>query len=435
MLIFTIIALHCVVKPGLQRIEEFVNDKNQGESRFYMENRRPIDSKRRYPSFTRQPWYYGDGSDFEAIPGWMKQQAKKDNPYESESNVRWKFLKTASSRKPDDLLKRKPEASSESQEIDADLFKNEYYKDFQKFIREHNKVYTNSREYRWRFQVFVKNMKELKEMQDNGSNLVFGIGPFSDKTDEELSKRLIPHGYRFIIGEGGSAPLKIEDSDFPPREGRPQQSDWRTKNAVTRVKDQGDCGSCWAFAVTAVVEGQNAIHNKTLVSLSEQQLIDCDHDNSGCNGGYRPYAFKYIQRHGQTTDKLYHYTARAQNCRHIKANRVHINDYKWLGTNEEKIADWVSQHGPVSFGVNVTKPMYNYKSGVFNPSPEDCRQKSLGAHAMTIVGYGELDGEPYWLIKNSWGTHYGIDSGYLRMKRGVNSCGLADAVYTAIIKP
>uniref|UniRef100_A0A914D861 Peptidase C1A papain C-terminal domain-containing protein n=1 Tax=Acrobeloides nanus TaxID=290746 RepID=A0A914D861_9BILA len=77
--------------------------------------------------------------------------------------------------------------------------------------------------------------------------------------------------------------------------------------------------------------------------------------------------------------------------------------------------------------------MFNFKYGVFNPSPEDCRNKSSGVHAMAIIGYGELDGVPYWLIKNSYGTDYGID-GYLRMKRGVNSCGLADHAYTAIIK-
>ena len=83
-------------------------------------------------------------------------------------------------------------------------------------------------------------------------------------------------------------------------------------------------------------------------------------------------------------------------------------------------------------GVNVTKGMYHYSSGVFSPTPEDCAHNSLGSHAMTVVGYGEMNGETYWLLKNSWGSSYG-DSGYLKMKRGVNSCGIAMAAHTAYV--
>lgn len=127
-----------------------------------------------------------------------------------------------------------------------------------------------------------------------------------------------------------------------------------------------------------------------------------------------------------------------------------------LGSDEERIADWVAANGPItlgtyshevqfswvnpfestakqSLGMNVTKEMFSYRGGVFSPSVGDCAHKSVGSHAMSVVGYGELNGEPYWIFKNSWGAGYGVNGGYLLMRRGVNSCGLADSPSGAVI--
>uniref|UniRef100_A0AC34F487 Uncharacterized protein n=1 Tax=Panagrolaimus sp. ES5 TaxID=591445 RepID=A0AC34F487_9BILA len=312
---------------------------------------------------------------------------------------------------------------------------------FLQFINNFDIKYANLSETLYRFDIFVSNLRDLQDRQksENG-NVLFEINQFSAMSDEELKQRLM--SYQDFEGD---VKIAIETSSKtttdknnvifdkqPSWKGRPAFVDWRTKGKVTRIKDQGQCGSCWAFSVTAAVESQIAIKRNDLIELSEQQLIDCDSENRGCSGGYRPWAFSYIESKGQTTEQLYYYTGRKGECRNITANLRKIDSHKYLGTDEDHLADWVAEHGPVSFGVNVTRGMYQYSSGVFNPSPDECAHHSIGSHAMIIVGYGEMNGDTYWLIKNSWASSYG-DSGYLKMKRGVNSCGIANAVFAPII--
>uniref|UniRef100_A0A914CT60 Cathepsin propeptide inhibitor domain-containing protein n=1 Tax=Acrobeloides nanus TaxID=290746 RepID=A0A914CT60_9BILA len=155
--------------------------------------------------------------------------------------------------------------SIESQEVESAIAENEYYQEFAIFIREYNKVYENVHEFEWRFQVFVENLNKLKTMQSNNTTTAtFGISQFLDHTEDELKKMLMPFDYN-LINEEDYQPIRVNDSEYPSREGRPKEVDWRAKNVVTQVKNQGSCGSCWAFAVTAVIESQNAIHNKKLV--------------------------------------------------------------------------------------------------------------------------------------------------------------------------
>ncbi|VDM57053.1 unnamed protein product [Angiostrongylus costaricensis] len=199
----------------------------------------------------------------------------------------------------------------------------------------------------------------------------------------------------------------------------------------------GQCGSCWAFAAVASVESAHAIAKGPLVRLSEQELIDCDTQNYGCNGGYRPYAMSFVRKNGLVKEDEYPYRGADHNECALDVNstgRVFIHDYRTLSPNEEIIADWIATKGPVTFGMNVTKPLYSYRNGIFSPSKEDCEKNSLGSHALIFVGYGtDSGGERYWLVKNSWGSRWG-QNGYFKLARGQNACGAANSVVTPIIE-
>ncbi|VDK60553.1 unnamed protein product [Anisakis simplex] len=210
--------------------------------------------------------------------------------------------------------------------------------------------------------------------------------------------------------------------------GRPESFDWRSKNVVTDIKDQQRCGSCWAFGAVGVVESMNAIAKNPLVSLSEQQLIDCDMNDNGCDGGYRPYALQYIRHNGIVPEELYPYAGKElDSCKlNTTLQRVYVKTVKYIRRNESAMADFVFYKGPLSVGINVTKDLFHYQSGVFTPSKEDCEQNPQGTHALAVVGYGSQNGEDYWIIKNSWGKRWGMD-GFFLYKRGANSCGIADS--------
>uniref|UniRef100_A0A915LQM4 Peptidase C1A papain C-terminal domain-containing protein n=2 Tax=Meloidogyne javanica TaxID=6303 RepID=A0A915LQM4_MELJA len=252
---------------------------------------------------------------------------------------------------------------------------------------------------------------------------IWGVTEFFDWTEDEIAKLLIPHNYNEQIRMRRLKKIiKVETKQGYVR---PKQWDWREKGVVTHVKNQLNCGSCWAFSVVGMVETMHAIHNGTLVRLSEQQLIDCDSAENGCEGGFRPYALRYIRDKGLLSENAYP----------DPTQRVFIDEWRSLPSDEDQIADWIATNGPVTFGMNATKSMYHYKGGIFSPSPEECNYESLGSHSMEVIGYGVNDKDiPYWILKNSWGSGYGVNGGYLHMRRGVNSCGLTREVYSALIK-
>ncbi|KAH7728861.1 Protein R09F10.1 [Aphelenchoides avenae] len=309
---------------------------------------------------------------------------------------------------------------------------NDTLSQFLEFAKEFEKRYETEDDALLRFSVFAERLDEIENAQANQSNVIFGVNEFTDWTDDELRKLVMS------LDAPKRADIPKVDEISPETSAsdgykRPAFLDYRTQGVVSHVKNQGKCGSCWAFAVTAAVETHNALHGGKLVTLSEQQLLDCDTMDSGCGGGYRPYAFRYIKENGLVSDKLYSYEGRVDQCKNVSGERVFVSRLVSLGSNEDKIADWVAANGPITLGMNVTKEMFSYRGGVFSPSVEACAYKSVGSHAMSVVGYGELNGEPYWIFKNSWGSGYGINGGYLLMRRGVNACGLADSAFGAVI--
>ncbi|XP_076259754.1 procathepsin L-like [Rhynchophorus ferrugineus] len=209
----------------------------------------------------------------------------------------------------------------------------------------------------------------------------------------------------------------------------PAHVDWRG-SAVTPIKNQGDCGSCWAFSLTGSTEGAYALKTGNIVLLSEQQLVDCTMDiNYGCGGGYLEDNFPYISEKGLQSENSYPYEGVDGKCRYDESNVVtRVDDYVVIANDETALQNAVGTVGPVSVSINADFIQF-YESGIFHLSL--CYIFGLN-HGVLAVGYGSENGTDYWVVKNSWGADWG-ENGYIRFKRGVNECGIAyDNVYPII---
>ncbi|XP_048415688.1 procathepsin L-like [Stegostoma tigrinum] len=215
----------------------------------------------------------------------------------------------------------------------------------------------------------------------------------------------------------------------------PLAVDWRPKGYVTPVKDQGQCGSCWAFSTTGVLEGQ--VFNKTgkLISLSEQYLMDCSRavGNAGCNGGSVLAGFLFIKEKGITSEQSYPYTAKDGNCMFNQSCIVATcKGVKRIPSGSEvDLAAAVATVGPISVGIDAEHRSFMlYKSGIFYEP--HCSTDNLD-HGILVVGYGVENQKPFWIVKNSWGASWG-NRGYVHMAKDMNNnCGIAsNAVYPEV---
>jgi len=221
-----------------------------------------------------------------------------------------------------------------------------------------------------------------------------------------------------------------DELHVPAAEGLPPSMDWRTAGAVTPVKDQGQCGSCWAFSTTGSMEGCHFITTKNLVGLSEQNLVDCSgkEGNEGCNGGLMTWAFAYIMSNGGIdTEVSYPYTAQDGVCQYNAANdATTLAGYLNVTTFSENDLQVKVSMGPTSVAIDASQPSFQfYSSGVYNEPA--CSSTQLD-HGVLAVGWGNDTvggGGNYWIVKNSWNTSWGMN-GYIWMSRNrSNQCGIA----------
>jgi cathepsin L len=254
-----------------------------------------------------------------------------------------------------------------------------------------------------------------------------GMNAYADMTNEEFVRAM--NGYN----ASARGPRNQDRHTFrfnPDLGALPDTVDWRTKGYVTPVKDQGQCGSCWAFSSTGALEGQHFKATGKLVSLSEQNLVDCSkkQGNMGCNGGLMDYAFQYIkENNGIDTEPSYPYEARDGSCR-FKAADVGATDTGFTditSKDEDALQQAVATVGPISVAIDASHSSFQlYRRGVYN-EPR-CSQTQLD-HGVLAVGYGVEGSYDYWLVKNSWGKSWG-DEGYIMMTRNKhNQCGIATA--------
>ncbi|XP_060117340.1 cathepsin S-like [Heteronotia binoei] len=291
--------------------------------------------------------------------------------------------------------------------------------------KKYSKEYRNEKEEENRRITWEKNLKLITlhnlERSLGLHSFELGMNHLGDMTSEEVTTQLtglrIPDSWK-----QNSTYFKSN-----PGVGIPDSIDWREKGCVTEVKFQGGCGSCWAFSAVGALECQWKLRTGQLISLSPQNLVDCSsmYGNHGCNGGFMTSAFQYIiDNKGIDSEASYPYTAQAGPCRYnLSARAATCSKYVELpSSNEAALKVAVGTAGPVSVAVDATKEtFFLYKSGVYDdPS---CSQDVN--HGVLVVGYGTLDGKDYWLVKNSWGVHFG-DQGYIRIARNHgNRCGIA----------
>ncbi|XP_033150981.1 cathepsin L1-like [Drosophila busckii] len=256
-----------------------------------------------------------------------------------------------------------------------------------------------------------------------------GVNQFSDLTFKEFE------GLFLSSLTPDNASLAKESVYEPSGRAVPSSLDWRSQGAVTPVKNQGSCGSCWSFSANGALEGQWYLKTKKLISLSEQNLVDCSREkygNHGCNGGGPASALQYvIDNGGINNQNTYPYVGKQNNCKYSKnAIAATVRSIAYVESNEGSLKTAVAEKGPISVAIDVTDNFKNYKSGVLN----DRMCSTSVNHGVVVVGYGsDANGGDYWLVKNSWGTNWG-EKGYIRMSRNrSNQCQIATyGVFTVV---
>mmetsp|Transcript_19385 Transcript_19385/g.28691 ORF Transcript_19385/g.28691 Transcript_19385/m.28691 type:complete len:468 (-) Transcript_19385:156-1559(-) len=366
---------------------------------------------------------------------------------------------------------------------------------FEEFKILHRKEYSETEENDSRFEAFKFNLELIEELNEANPNAVFGINQFTDMTASDVVSRRMSTDYSNYETLKASLPKEVLDFKIDPTtmkivtaktsgkkikesqfgwvseddcsaclrfpeltqyslENIPDQWDWRDYYE-TPVRDQGYCGSCWSFSTAGDIEGKWFLATGNAVQLSKQQLIDCDQKRGaaeGCNGGFPQAAMQYVVKTGGLVyDEDYPYHSicdrncpktalKAPTCdtetitESLVSSRVaHIGGWQMVALGpdfEDLMALALLKNGPISIALNASL-MEHYTKGIME-SVKHCDPAELN-HAVLLVGYGVENGVKYWTIKNSWGSNWG-ENGYVRVKRGINYCGVANFAVTSVVK-
>ena len=284
--------------------------------------------------------------------------------------------------------------------------------EFSAYIEAHNKQYSSDAEYTHRFRIFRENLSYIRVSNSQQLDWTLGANAFTDMTTEEFQSRMT-----------GLVPSRAVRSatDFK-YVSIPNTVDWTLQNAVTPVKDQGSCGSCWAFSAVGAIESAWFLAGNALTPLSEQQLVDCSrsYGNEGCNGGWMDDGFHYVQDHGITTEVNYPYKAVDETCNSTAAAKTaaRITSYTEVTANSPVALETAIAQQPVSVAVNANIQWQLYKSGTI----KSLCPASLN-HGVLAVGYDI--GNAFYKVKNSWGPNWGL-AGYVQIgiADGAGVCGI-----------
>ncbi len=300
--------------------------------------------------------------------------------------------------------------------------------DFKAFLQKYRKTLSSPEDFEFRLRVFTDNKRYAESVNAMGLTYTLGENEFSDLTFDEFSKKFLSTPkYQSLDRPTANPNFKLAGS-----------KNWLKEGKVTPVKNQGACGSCWAFSTTGSLETAHAIKTGELIGYSESELVDCAgaYGNEGCNGGEMRDAFHYIKDHQLSPEKDYPYVPQTRKCKADpkKENRIKITSYEIL--KEPVVEELVKLIDicTVSIGIEVQRDFQMYKSGIFKGRP-GCGQRLN--HGVLAVGYDtdKATALDYFLVKNSWGTGWG-EAGYVRVLigTGAGTCGVAstDDVYPIV---
>jgi len=308
--------------------------------------------------------------------------------------------------------------------VSSYVFEEEEYETlFTKWVQRHGKSY-DAEEFFYRFNTFKDNVDKIHTHNQGKHTWTMAMNQFGDMDADEF---IATHtGYNKInLGVLRSSNTKHHKVGAKV----PDAVDWRSSGAVTPVKDQGQCGSCWAFSTTGSTEGAWFLAKKQLVSLSEQELVDCSaaEGNSGCEGGLMDFGFQYIiDNKGITTEKAYPYTAQDGTCASDgKPVGATISSFTDVAPSDNDALHAAAAQQPISIAIEADQDGFQfYAGGVFSGDCGDALD-----HGVLVVGYNQTASPAYWIVKNSWGASWG-DAGYIflvddaTLNGGTGQCGL-----------
>ena len=307
------------------------------------------------------------------------------------------------------------------------------YPTFQQWSEANGRVYQPT-ERDYRESVYYANVAKIDAHNEGNFSWTMDVNQFADLTADEFKAQVVSGSFR--RGEQRNATVGVRG--LWSRADLPASVNWTAAGAVTPVKDQAQCGSCWAFSTTGSVESAWFLAKGTLPSVSEQQLVDCStaEGNQGCNGGLMDYAFEYIIKNkGITTEAAYPYTATGPNTCVAAGKPVvaTLSGYKDVPVNSETALETAIAQQPVSVAVEADQSVFQFYSG----GVMDSACGTQLDHGVLAVGYGTLGGKEYYLVKNSWGASWGAN-GYILLGRGAKfnpsgQCGLQMAASYPVV--
>lgn len=308
---------------------------------------------------------------------------------------------------------------------------------FYNWMTQFNKSYDSMKEYVHRKRIYSSNILKIAKHNSIENSWKMDVNKFADMTSFEF-KSFVGGCYNYSAKNTSDNENYLENFEIE----LPVSVNWTAKGAVTPVKNQGQCGSCWAFSTTGAVESANFLSTFKLESLSEQQLVDCSQseDNQGCDVGLMDYGYQYIiDNKGITSETNYPYNVRDCTCAYNKTNDVvsTISRFINVPTNSEIALMSAIAHQPVSVAIEIDQNIFQfYSSGVIT-SKCGTKLSSVPDHGALAVGYGSINNQDYWIVKNSWGEDWGMN-GYILLGRGsqygsTGQCGIQiDSSYPII---